>query len=40
MFIAVSTSSGTLGYGTSMLPGIVMTLLLKSTEFGARNARD
>jgi hypothetical protein len=41
IFIAASISSGTLGYGTSMRPGIIMTLLLlKSTEFGARNARD
>ena len=30
MFIAASTSSGTLGYGTSMRPGIIMTLLLIS----------
>jgi hypothetical protein len=37
----VSTSSGTLGYGTNMRLGIIKTLLLlKSPEFGARNARD
>jgi hypothetical protein len=41
IFIAASTSSGTLGYGTSMRPGISMTLLLlKPTEFSARISRD